>query len=66
MYDKHGEIEAYQSGALFGGTKYNLKNLPSIYNQLSNERKEIKNDYEVNSLIDILKKNKRINGISVF
>ena len=66
LYDKHDEIEAYQRGALFGGTEYNLNNLPSIYNQLSNERQEIKNNYETNALINILKRNKQTKRVSVF
>lgn len=37
LYDKYDEVEAYNRGALFGGTTYTVNNLPSLYNNLSTD-----------------------------
>ena len=35
FYDKYDEIEAYNRGAIFGESKYNLKSLPSEYSNIA-------------------------------
>jgi len=35
FYDKYDEVEAYNRGALFGGSKYSVNNLPAEYNTIA-------------------------------
>ena len=46
------EIEAYQRGALFGGQKYTLQTLPSIYKDLEEGPIDITNHPNIKYLLN--------------